>query len=107
MADICEEPTILAPYNVGTTWCGLTDVTISPVIESDLATVVVTFSKGGTVIQTLTSPTGITITDATNWLFDIDAQVLTVTKGDYSIVIKTTDATGYIRKFPVINLTAI
>lgn len=104
----CEtQPEPLANYDVGTTWCGLSDVTLTPAIEQPLESVSVAFIKGGTTIQTLTNGDGVTITDAANWIFDIDAQVLTITAGYYTVEITTTDSTGYIREFPTLILRAI
>lgn len=101
------EPINLDDYQVGTTWCGLSDYTLTPAIEQPLESVSVAFIKGGSTIQTLTNGSGVTITDAANWIFDINAQVLTITAGYYTVEITTTDSTGYIREFPTLILRAI
>lgn len=103
----CAQTICLTPYKVGTTWCGLSGITVSPAHDEALESVTVEFIKSGTVIQTLTNGDGVTITDATSWAFDIDAQVLSIPVGSYSILITTTDTTGYIRKPPSLNIRAI
>lgn len=48
---------------------------------------------------TLASGEGITITDATNWIFSIDSQVIDVVAQTYQYDIETTDAGGNVKSY--------
>lgn len=91
----------LKPVPTGTTWDGLSNVSFSSdgsAFGSPLSAVSMTwYDVSDSAVLTLTEFSGITITDAASWSFDIDGRLISLSAGSYYWKLKTTDAEGIVK----------
>jgi len=64
-----------------------------------LAAVSVTFELRGVVVKTITQGAGLTISDATNWVFSVAAFNVAIEAGTYTVSVTTTDSAGNVYTF--------
>jgi len=91
----------LRPVPSGTTWDGLTGFSFSSTgtaFGSPLYSVTMSwFDSDGSEVLTITEASGITITSASGWTFDIEGRLMMLSAGSYYWKIKTTDSDGIVK----------
>ena len=88
-------------FVAGNTWLGIPSITITPTPATTLSTVTMTFRKDvkSALEVTLTSPTDITITNATAWVVAIPAQALALPAGTHLWQLTFTDSASTIQTY--------